>query len=73
VRNGRRLASLGPGDVFGEIGVLENEMRTASVVATSPMRLVKLSTWDVKRLARDTKARVREVVEQRPARDARPV
>jgi CRP/FNR family cyclic AMP-dependent transcriptional regulator len=65
LRQGRRLASLGPGDVFGEIGVLENELRTASVVATSPMRLVKLSTWDVRRLGPDTKARLQEVVEER--------
>ena len=50
IRGDRRLATLGPGDVFGESGVLEAELRNASVVATSPMRMVKLTTWEIKRL-----------------------
>jgi CRP/FNR family cyclic AMP-dependent transcriptional regulator len=62
---GRRLATLGPGDVFGEMGVLEKELRNASVVATSPMRMVKLTTWEIKRLTPDTVARLRELIEQR--------
>ena len=33
------VRTLGPGDVFGEIGLLATGTRTASVVATSPMRL----------------------------------
>lgn len=33
------VRTLGPGDVFGEIGLLATGARTASVVATSPMRL----------------------------------
>lgn len=40
VRDGRRLAELGPGDFFGEIGLLVTGRRTASVVAVSPMRLI---------------------------------
>lgn len=35
-----KIAEVGPGDVLGEIGVLETHKRTATVVATSPMRLV---------------------------------
>src|SRR3954452_5701361 len=44
------VAALGPGDFFGEIGVLNNEMRNATIVATAPMRLVTLTTWELKRM-----------------------
>lgn len=67
VQGGRSVGSLGPGDVFGEIGVLEHELRTASVVASSPMRLIRLTTWDVKRLPRDVRDRLSELVEARRA------
>lgn len=49
-RDGEVVATLGPGDFFGEIGVMTNQMRAATVVATSRMRLVTLSTWDLKRM-----------------------
>ena len=41
---------LGPDDFFGEIGVLENELRSATVVATSSMRLITLTHWELKRM-----------------------
>jgi cAMP-dependent protein kinase regulator len=44
------LATLGPGDFFGEVGVLKNEMRNATIVATSAMRLITLTTWELKRM-----------------------
>src|SRR6266550_935043 len=37
-RDGVHVNDLGPGDFFGEIGVLEKELRTATVRATAPMR-----------------------------------
>lgn len=49
-RAGERVAELGPGDFFGEIGVMERSLRTATVVATSPMRLVTLSRWELRRM-----------------------
>jgi CRP/FNR family transcriptional regulator, cyclic AMP receptor protein len=64
-RDGQSLGSLGPGDVFGEIGVLERSQRTASVTATSPMRLIRLTNWDVKRLPRETRDRLAQLVEDR--------
>lgn len=44
------VAELGPGDVVGEMGVLERAQRNASVTATSAMKLITLSGWDVRRL-----------------------
>jgi CRP/FNR family transcriptional regulator, cyclic AMP receptor protein len=49
---GETRASLGPGDVSGEIAVLASGRRTASVVATSPMRLILLFKRDVWELER---------------------
>jgi CRP-like cAMP-binding protein len=49
-REGRHLADLGPGDVVGEMGVLERSQRNATVIATSPMLLVTLTSWDIRRL-----------------------
>src|ERR1700755_465972 len=49
-RGGEHIADLGPGDVVGEMGVLERSQRNATVRATSPMRLVTLTGWDIRRL-----------------------
>ncbi len=49
-RDGSEIATLGPGDYFGEVGVLRNEMRAATVTASSGMRLLVLDTFAVKRL-----------------------
>ena len=40
VHNGKVVATLGPGDFFGEIALLATERRTASVIAKTPMKLV---------------------------------
>jgi len=40
---GQHAAELGPGDFFGEIGLLAGDRRVASVVASSPMSLVVLT------------------------------
>jgi CRP/FNR family transcriptional regulator, cyclic AMP receptor protein len=67
-RHGERIADLGPGDVVGEMGVLERSQRNATVRATSPMRLVTLTGWDVRRLrksAPNAVAHLRDVVAER--------
>lgn len=45
-RGGQPVRDLGPGDFFGEIGLLESERRTASVVTTSPMTAIVMTGRD---------------------------
>jgi CRP/FNR family transcriptional regulator, cyclic AMP receptor protein len=42
-RNGRKVATLGPGDYFGELALLDRRPRSASVVSESEMDLLVLS------------------------------
>ena len=68
LRSGEHVADLGPGDFFGEHGLLERDKRNATVVAKTPMRLITLTGWDFKRMERampEAVARVREVLEER--------
>ena len=69
LRHGQTVGSLGPGDVYGEMGVLGKENRSATIVATSPMRLVRLDSWNVKRLPQDVRDQMAKLVEARRAND----
>ena len=67
-RDGEHIADLGPGDIFGEAGMLDDEMRTATVTATSPLRLISLGHFEVKRLKKDAPdvySRIEQLVEER--------
>jgi CRP/FNR family transcriptional regulator, cyclic AMP receptor protein len=43
---GDRKATLGPGDVFGEMAVIDEDVRSASIVAASDVRLYFLTPWE---------------------------
>jgi CRP-like cAMP-binding protein len=69
--NGATQSTLGPGEVFGEIAAIASGRRTASVVATSPMRLITLFKRDLWALERDAPGaaeRLRALISER--RDA---
>ncbi len=69
IKGGEVIGSLGPGDVFGEMGMLSGGKRTADVIATSPMRLITLSKWDLKRISAEVNDQLRSLVEQRQTLD----
>lgn len=85
VIGGRTVRTIGTGDVVGEIAVLtsppdqfappeiaEGGQRTASVVATSPMRLIglfKRDVWALDRQAPVAAQRLRGVMERHRAAD----
>ncbi len=50
MKDGEEVGQLGPGDIFGEMGLLEKERRSASVEATSRVRLIKIERWELQRL-----------------------
>lgn len=45
-KNGKSVASLGPGKFFGEMALFEEMPRTADVVAMSPSKCLVISRWD---------------------------
>jgi CRP-like cAMP-binding protein len=53
VRDGARIAELGPGGFFGEIALLEEDRRTATVRAASPMRVLVMTRQSFRALDRD--------------------
>lgn len=68
-REGQHVADLGPGDVFGEAGMLDSgSMRNASVTATSRMKLISLGHFELQRLkknAPEVYGRIEQLVEER--------
>jgi CRP-like cAMP-binding protein len=65
--DGVTISTVGPGDVVGEVAVLASGRRTASVVATSPMRLIsifKRDVWALERQSPEAARRLRELLEQ---------
>jgi len=65
IKDGEKIASLKEGDLIGEMGLLERRPRNADVIATSPMRVLKLTHWEIRRMSQDTVERIMQVIEER--------
>lgn len=49
-RDGSEIAQLGPGDIVGEAAIVGNTLRTASIVALTPLVAIHFTDTDVKEL-----------------------
>jgi len=50
VAGGNPLRRMGPGDWFGEIAIVEQSPRTATVSATSPLTVISMTAFEFRRL-----------------------
>ena len=67
------LNELGPGDFFGEMGVLAAERRVATVTSTSPMELIVLTDSALRTLQKNEPGvcqRLRDAIQQRFSNDS---
>jgi CRP-like cAMP-binding protein len=65
---GERVGALGPGDFFGEVGLMLTGRRTATVTALSPMVLVTMFERNFRKVEEQYPAvakRLREAVKER--------
>jgi CRP-like cAMP-binding protein len=71
-RNGRKVNTLGPGDFFGEIGLVTDRLTSASVTTTEPSTALVITRASFKSLLRDAPAiqlKVLSALAQRVAGD----
>ena len=53
VVDGREVARLGPGEHFGELALISESVRTATVTATTQLQCLEITFWDFRRIAKD--------------------
>jgi CRP-like cAMP-binding protein len=67
-RGDQHLADLGPGDFFGEMGVMENAPRNASVTASSPVTAVVMTGSAFRQVGRElpeVAKKIRKAIDER--------
>jgi CRP-like cAMP-binding protein len=67
-REGRPLAQLGPGDFAGEVGVMSDARRNASVIATTELRAIVMTDRDLRRITEEmpsVRAQIAAAIEAR--------
>jgi CRP-like cAMP-binding protein len=68
LRDGERIAELGPGDFLGEMGIVGNVVRNATVRTTSSGRVIVMTAQafrSMKRASPDVAQRIADAVEAR--------
>ena len=56
IRDGERIAELGPGDFLGEMGIVRQVVRNATVVTTSPGTVIVMTSQDFRAMQRSNPA-----------------
>ena len=51
--DGTEVATIGPGDHFGELALISEGERTATVTATTRLRCLVIAFWDFRRFAKE--------------------
>ena len=69
-RDGERVAEVGPGDFFGEVGIATHRPRNATVTARSAMCLLVITSQAFRGMERDTPSVARQV--EKAVEDRRP-
>jgi CRP/FNR family transcriptional regulator, cyclic AMP receptor protein len=65
---GQSVATLGPGDFFGEVALIRTDRRTASVVAKTPMQLIVVFGPNFRAMASDMPSvheKINDAIEER--------
>jgi CRP/FNR family cyclic AMP-dependent transcriptional regulator len=71
-QGGDHVADLGPGDFFGEMGILGHKRRGATVTATSPMEVIVMTEQALRSLNSEepqVARRLEQAIEERLASD----
>ena len=66
---GEKVATLGAGDVFGEQGLLERQERSASVIAETVVRALKIEHWELSRMRKAMPEVVEDLLKTVHSRD----
>ena len=51
--DGMEVARLGPGDHFGELALISEQVRSATVTADGPLQCLVMAFWDFRRFAKE--------------------
>ena len=71
-RDGRIIAVLGPGDVFGEMALKDSGKRNAEVIAATRLHVAQMMIWDFRQMLEDVPdvaERLAALVEERSRQD----
>ena len=52
-RHGDEVAKLGPGDIFGEVGIVHHKLRSASVVSLSRLECLHFTREQIEKLEKE--------------------